>query len=219
MILIGIGIGLLNGFGIGVLNVPPIIMTLATGVMLNGAIVMVVGLIPPPNSPEFIEELIYGQILGVPNLLIILILTILIVTVLLSFTPFGRKLYAIGTSVTVSRFSGVQPLSVLLRTYALSSVAAVLAGMLLLGFTGTVNLGIGLPYLFPSVAATIVGGASILGGAGHFVGTVAGATLLIMLQALLTLLNLGAGAISMFYGAIILLSVWLASLRGQRSFI
>jgi ribose transport system permease protein len=134
-------------------------------------------------------------------------------TVLLTFTAYGRILYGIGTNATVVRFAGHRPGKNLITTYVLCSVAAVLSGFVLLGFTGTADLGIGVPYQFPSVVATIVGGANIMGGSGHYLGTVAGAILMTELKALLILFNLGAGAISMFYGFTILVSVWLASLR------
>jgi ribose transport system permease protein len=217
-LVLGMGalVGLLNGLGISVINVPPIIMTLAMQVILNGGIVILVGYSPPPKSPTFIEFLTHGDILGMPVTLFILVGLMVLVTVILTFTVYGRQLYAIGTNQTVAHFSGVRPRRVILTTYVLSSVFATLSGFILLGFTGTADLGIGVPYLFPSVVAVIVGGASILGGSGHFLGTIAGAILITVLKALLMLFNLGAGAISVLYGMTILLSVWVASLRIRR---
>jgi ribose transport system permease protein len=213
VVAMGAFVGFINGFGISILKVPPIIMTLAMQVILNGSIVVLVGLAPPPKSPTFIEDLAHGTLLGLPVPLFILLGAMILVTIILTFTSYGRQLYAIGTNETAAMFSGVEPRNVILITYTLSSIFATLSGFVLLGFTGTADLGIGVPYLFPSVVATIVGGASILGGSGHYIGTVAGAILMTILRALLILFNLGAGAISIFYGFTILISVWIASLR------
>lgn len=210
-------VGLFNGLGVGVLSVPPIIMTLSTNVMLSGGIVLFVGSAPPSKAPSFVVNLAFGTLLGLPVDLLILVGTIALVSVLLTLTPFGRRLYAIGTSVTVSRFSGVQPFGILLWSYMLSSVAAAVAGIVLLGYVGTAYMGMGDPYQFASIAAVIVGGASVLGGSGHYMGTLAGVLLLTVLNALLIVFNLGAGSISIFYGVTVLLGVWLASLRIGRN--
>lgn len=213
----GAFVGFINGFGVTILKVPPIIMTLAMQVILTGAIVILVGLAPPPTAPPFIENLAHGTLLGLPVPFYILIGLVIVCTIILTFTPYGRQLYAIGTSDTAARFSGVEPRNVIFTTYILASVFATLSGFVLLGFTSFADLGIGVPYLFPSVVATIVGGASILGGSGHVIGTVAGSILITVLRALLILFNLGAGAISIFYGFTILVSVWIASLgKGRR---
>ena len=85
--------------------------------------------------------------------------------------------------------------------YTLSGFTAALAGMLLTGYTGQAYLGMGDPYLFTSIAAVAIGGASILGGSGHYVGTIAGAFVLTILTGLLPALNLSNGALLIVYGA------------------
>jgi ribose transport system permease protein len=76
-------------------------------------------------------------------------------------------------------------------------------------------LTIGDPYLFTSVAAVVVGGASILGGKGIYAGTVAGAAILTLLTNLLDILNLKQGALEMIYGAVILATVAIATRRSM----
>ena len=83
--------------------------------------------------------------------------------------------------------------------------------MLLTGYTGQAYLGMGDPYLFTSIAAVAIGGASILGGSGHYVGTIAGALVLTILTGLLPALNLSSGALLIVYGAVILVTVSLGS--------
>ncbi len=135
----------------------------------------------------------------------------MIAWVLLSKATFGRHLYALGTSATVAEFSGVPTTRTRILTYTISGVTAALAGMLLTGYSGQAYLGMGDPYLFTSIAAVAIGGASILGGSGHYVGTIAGAFVLTILTGLLPALNLSSGALLVVYGVVILLTVAVGS--------
>src|SRR5205823_1679001 len=112
-------------------------------------------------------------------------------SVLLSLTVFGRRLYAVGTSPSVSRFSGVSIRNITIGSYILSSIAAAVGGMLLLAYVNNAYFGMGDPFLFTSISAVVVGGASILGGSGHFIGTLGGALLLTIANALLIVFSLG----------------------------
>ncbi len=217
-------VGLINGLGITALGVSPIVMTLATNVMLNGFIALEVPSGAHSSAPPGIGQLAFGSVIGIPAPLIVLVVTTLAMTLLLTFTPYGPRLYAVGTSVAASRFAGVRVGGVLVVSYVLCSLLAAVGGLLLLGFTGEAFNGMGDQYQFASIAAVIVGGASILGGRGHYVGTVGGVLLLTVLTTLLQVFSLGAGALKIFYGLVILLSVWLIQAdlpallrRGQRT--
>ena len=135
----------------------------------------------------------------------------MIAAFLLSKTAFGRHLYALGTSASVAEFSGVPTLRTTVAAYTISGFTASLTGILLTGYTGQAYLGMGDPYLFTSIAAVAIGGASILGGSGHYVGTIAGAFVLTILTGLLPALNLSNGALLIVYGLVILITVSLAS--------
>jgi len=203
-------VGLINGVGVTLLEVPPIVMTLAMNVVLNGYIALEVSSAAPATAPPFVVSLAFGEILGIPVPLFLLLGCLALFTTLLTYRPFGRRLYAVGTSVLVSRLSGVRPAVVLTSAYMLSSLSAAAAGIVLLGFSGEAFNGMGDQYQFTSIAAVIVGGASILGGRGHYIGTVGGVFLLTTLNILLQVYSLGAGTIKVFYGLAILISVWLS---------
>jgi ribose transport system permease protein len=207
---LAIGVGLFNGLGVALLGISPIVMTLATNVMLSGLLTLRVQVGSPVAAPSAITDLASGTLLGLPVPLYLLLAVMLVMTVLLTFTPFGRRVYAVGANVIASRFAGVNPLTVTTATYVCSSLAAAAAGLVLLGYVGRAFPGIGDDYQFSAIAAVVVGGASILGGSGHYIGTVAGVLLLTILNALLQVYSLGAGTILMFYGVIIIVSVWLA---------
>jgi ribose transport system permease protein len=211
MIVAGAGIGLVNGVGVAVFGVPPIIMTLATNVILQGLILVYTGGSPTPSAPPLIQYLAVGRLGAIPVIAVIWAVLAVIAWVLLSKAAFGRYLYALGTSRTVAEYSGVPTLRTMLLTYIISGATAAIGGMLLTGYSGQAYLGMGDPYLFTSIAAVAIGGASILGGSGHYVGTIAGALVLTVLGGLLPALNLSSGALLIVYGAVILLTVAVGS--------
>ncbi|HVX81906.1 MAG TPA: ABC transporter permease [Devosiaceae bacterium] len=211
MVAAGAGIGVINGVGVAMFGVPPIIMTLATNVILQGLILVYTGGAPTPSAPPLIQFLAVGRLGPVPVIALIWAALAVAAWVLLSKAAFGRYLYALGTSRTVAEFSGVPTLRTMLLTYTISGAAAAFGGMLLTGYSGQAYLGMGDPYLFTSIAAVAIGGASILGGSGHYIGTIAGALVLTILGGLLPALRLSSGALLIVYGIVILLTVAVGS--------
>lgn len=207
----GAAIGLINGVGVALFGVPPIIMTLAANVILQGLILVYTGGSPTPSAPELIKFLSVGRIGPLPVIALIWAALTILASLLLSKAAFGRHLYAVGTSATVAEFSGVPAARTTILTYVLSGLTAALAGILLTGYSGQAYLGMGDAYLFTSIAAVAIGGASILGGSGHYLGTIAGALVLTILTGLLPALNLSSGALLVVYGAVILLTVSIGS--------
>jgi ribose transport system permease protein len=207
----GAAIGMANGIGIALFGVPPIIMTLAMNVILQGGILVYTGGSPPALAPPLIQFLSVGRIGPVPVIVLLWAALAVLASIVLSKTAFGRHLYALGTSPTVAEFSGLPNHRTSVLAYGLSGFTAALAGMLLTGYSGQAYLGMGDPYLFTSIAAVAIGGASILGGNGHYLGTIAGAFVLTILTGLLPALNLSNGALLIVYGTVILVTVSLAS--------
>lgn len=211
-------IGMINGLAVAIFGVPPIIMTLAANVILQGAILVYTGGAPTATTPETMQFLAVGRIAGIPVVLGIWTVLAVAASVLLSRTAFGRHLYALGSNATVARFSGVPTVRTTVMIYTISGFTASLAGMLLTGYSAQAYLGMGDPFLFTSIAAVAIGGASILGGSGHYLGTIAGALLLTILTGLLPALNLSNGALQIVYGAVILVTVALTSEPVSRAF-
>jgi len=214
----GAAIGWVNGIGVAWFGVPPIIMTLAVNGILQGALLVYTSGSPSPSAPEFIKFLAVGRLGSVPVIVWIWAILALLATILLSKSAFGRHLYALGSSATVAKFSGIPTARTTILTYMISGTTAALAGILLTGYSGVAYLGMGNVYLFTSVAAVAIGGASILGGNGHYLGTVAGALVLTILGGLLPALNLSSGALQIVYGAVILLTVSISSQIWQTLF-
>jgi ribose transport system permease protein len=213
LILLGALVGLLNGIGIAVLGISPIIMTLGMNVVVQGALLVYLGSRQASRAPPLVVDWTFSSVGPLPiNTLIWLGLAVL-ATVALSWTTFGRRLYAVGTSRIVAQFSGVNVVPIMVATYVICAVAATIAGILYTGFVGQPYLGMGDPYLFASVAAVAVGGAPLIGGSGHYIGTIAGALVLTVLADLLPILNLDPGALQIVYGLTILVTVAAATVR------
>jgi ribose transport system permease protein len=212
----GVIVGIVNGVGIAILRVPPIVMTLSMNIVLQGLLYIATSGFPPPPTPQNVVWLATGRIGPFPVILVLWAILAVVVIFVERRTSFGRYLYAVGTSRTVAAFSGVPVVRTTITAYAVSGGCAALAGILLDGYARQSYLGMGDPFLFTSIAAVAIGGASILGGSGSYLGTIAGALTLTVLTGLLPILKLEQGHLSVIYGAVILVTVALAAPATQR---
>jgi ribose transport system permease protein len=213
-LLAGAGIGLINGLGVTVVGIPPLVMTLGMAGVVQGIILVVtqgelIGKAAPIMSTLISKPLIFE----VPGVVIIWILVGLIMWTVLERTTYGKQLFAVGVNRTSARLSGVRVPLIVLATFTLSGLLAALGGFMVLGFTGSVFLNLGDRYLFPSIAAVVVGGTVLAGGAGSYWGTMSGALVLTLITSLLTALQLPEAFRLMVLGAILLV---LLSIYGRQ---
>jgi ribose transport system permease protein len=200
-------VGLLNGVGVGLFRVQPLIMTLGSGLVAAGALVVYQRYVITAGArvPDVIVWVGGGQSFGaVPNGLIVLVPVALAIVVGLRRTGYGRLLYAVGDNPIAARLAGVRDWQVLLGVYVLSGLLAGLAGVVLAGVTNTAAPSTADSYLLPSVAAAVIGGTSIFGGRGGYTGTIVGALILTVLNSLLTVLKAPEPVRMIVYGTIIL---------------
>jgi ribose transport system permease protein len=122
----------------------------------------------------------------------------------LRYSGIGRMIYAVGDNPEACRLAGVRTWQVLLFVYAASGLLSAAAGVLLVGFNNAADLGIGAPFLLPSVAAVVIGGTSIFGGLGGYAGTILGALILTVLDSMLVILNASQATRQILYGLIVL---------------
>lgn len=206
---VGLLVGLVNGLGITFLAVPAVVMTLGmNGIMEGLSLGLSKGLTCQSCSaeaPPVVRSAIDGRFLGIPVGLYVWLGVILLVTFLLSFTTFGRRIYAVGNNARASYLSGVSVTAMTIALYMLSGLFAAFAGIALVGFGGNPSLGIGDPYLFQSIAAVVIGGVYITGGRGHYLGVVAGCISLVTLISVLQAMNMPEYGRSIVYGVVVLL--------------
>lgn len=197
-------VGLVNGLGIVLLRVHPLILTLATATVLQGALILIAGGSAISVNNPAVVALGSGRPLGVPATIWLWLAVAALATFLLHGTVVGGWLYAIGTNDRASRLAGLKVGPTLVGAYAISGFCAGLTGVVLLGMNRQGYVGIGEPYLLGSIAAVVLGGTSILGGRGSYLGTIAGSVLLVTITALITVVNASAGWRSILFGALIL---------------
>ncbi len=202
-------IGLINGFGIAYLSITPIIMTLATNVIIRGLILVAVNGTPRGMTPTSITYMMSGDMfMGISPIFIIVIVLVLLSGVILTRTTYGRRIYAIGNSIQAAYISGIDVKIHLLSVYVISGFLSALGGIMLTGYSTLAFVNMGDPYLLPSIATVVVGGAAIVGGRGKPIGTVIGAILLTILSTILTALLLPAAIRNIIYGLVILIAVF-----------
>ena len=206
---IGLGVGLVNGVLVAWGNLSPLIATLGTGFVLTGAMLVYTGGAPTGEVPAAIRHLSSGRFLGVTWGTLIWLVTAMIVGIALKYTWAGRWVSAIGSNPGAARLSGVRIPQVQLGSHIVSSLCAVLAGLVLAGFVGQGSLGAGQDLMMNSLAATVVGGTALAGGRGGISGTVGGALLLTVLAALLTSVGAGEPGQLLMQGIVILAAAFL----------
>jgi ribose transport system permease protein len=205
VLLVGAAIGSLNGIGIAYLGMPPLVITLGIAGVVTGIVYFytrgeLIGRTPPAMG-KLLSQALIGPIPGVIVLWLIVGVGMWLV---LERTTFGKHLFAIGINRTAARLSGVRVNLMVVLTYMASGALAAFGGFVLLGFTQTVFLNLGQPYLFPSIAAVVVGGTVLAGGKGSYWGTMAGALVLQVIDSLLLALNIEEAYQLMILGGILL---------------
>jgi ribose transport system permease protein len=213
VLIVGLVIGALNGLGIVLFDIPPVVMTLGMNGIMEGLVLGLTGGFTCAScnsvAPPLVQAVITGQILGIPVGLLIWVLIAVIVGLVLSLTTLGRRIYALGNNAMAALLAGVNTRQVTVIMYALGGLFAAIAGIALTAFGQQATLGMGDPYLFDSIAAVVIGGTSILGGRGNYWGTIAGAIFLVVLRAVLQEYNISEAGRSIATGIVILVALLL----------
>lgn len=210
---VGAGAGLLNGIGIGVFRVHPLIMTIGMSSVLLG--VVSVGqasggfLSGSAVVPQVLQRIGGGTLIGpIPlNAVVWAVVSVFLIW-MLARSGLGRNIYAVGDNATACRLSGIKVWQVLIVTYVIVGILAAVAGMIISGTSGSVGPSQSNSLLLPSIAAAVIGGTSILGGSGGYGGTIVGALVLTVLNRLMLTLGAGQAVQQMVYGIIVLALAW-----------
>jgi ribose transport system permease protein len=205
-IIAAILVGLVNGIGVGVFRVHPLIMTLGMSLVVLGLANawQIMTLQVFTGVADELQTLGSGLFLEVlPNSLLVFIPIAAVILIGLRRTGYGRLLYAVGDNPIAARLSGARAWQVLLLLYVISALLAAVAGFLISGLTNTTSVTLVDSFVLPSVAAAVIGGTSIFGGRGGYAGTIVGALILTLISALLTSLGYPEAVRQVLFGAII----------------
>ena len=208
-------VGFVNGVGIVALGISPIVMTLATNGVLQGAALLYSGGTPAGFSSPLLRWFMTAKVADVTPVVFFIAAFVAGAAILLSRTPFGRRVYGIGNGVRAARLSGIAVGRTLIGVYILSALCSCIVGVLLTGFSGQASLGMGDDYLLPSIAVVVVGGTIITGGRGQYLGMLGGVLLLTALQTMLAGSNLPYATRAILFGLVVLGAV--IALRERRA--
>jgi rhamnose transport system permease protein len=206
---LGCVLGSVNGLLIAGGGLPPIIATLGTYSIYRGLVFFYSGgtWINAFELPEAFKEIAKGTPLGVPNLILIAIVVVLLVYYFLNYTRLGRDIYAVGSNKLAAQMAGVRVNRTIFMVYLISGMLSGLAGVLWASRFESAQTNTALGFELQTVAASVVGGVSVLGGSGSVPGVLLGAFLLGIINNALTLVRISPFWQLAAQGLLILLAV------------
>lgn len=216
-ILFGGLIGLINGFNVAILKIPPFIATLAMMLVAQGLALVVSG-----SAPIYFTDVAgYSEIstgnlipgVNFPNAVIILAVVAVVAAVILNKTVLGRYTYSIGSNEEATALSGINTKKWLIIIYTLAGLFIGLAGVMISARLGSAQPATGMGYELQAIAAVVIGGTSLFGGKGTIVGTVIGALIMSVLNNGLQIVSVPQEWQNVILGGVILAAVYADNIR------
>lgn len=208
-LLAGCLVGLINGLITVYGNITPFIVTLGTMSIVRGTSLVITKGIPVTDLPASFTTIGTGSVVGIPIPAIIMLVLVGIFGFVLAKTKLGRYTYAIGSNFEAARLSGINTKRTLISIYIISGFLAACAGLILAARVVSAQPTAGTGYELDAVAASVIGGASLLGGEGMILGTFIGALVIGVLRNGLNLINVSAFWQQIVIGAVIIAAVYI----------
>ncbi len=206
-LVVGVACGAVNGFFVSVCGIPPFISTLGMMTLLRGVILVYTKGSPIPIKSDAYKFFGKGSIAGIPVPVIILIIVFLLAHYILTQTSYGRSVYAVGGNREAARLSGIRVKTSEFLVYTLNGLMCGMAGLILTARLGSAQSTSGTGIEMDAIAAVILGGTSLSGGVGFVLPTVVGAMIMVIIDNILTLMNVNPHATNIVKGAVILIAV------------
>jgi ribose transport system permease protein len=207
VLVLGGGLGALNGLFTAYLRIPSFIATLAAFSAFRGLAFIPTNGIPIVSVSESLSQVFYGSLFGVPLPLYYIVVAYSVAYVFLNRSPVGREVYAVGGNAIAARLSGINVRRIQCLAFTIAGIASALGAILFAARlnSGSPNYGTGME--LQAIAASVIGGASLSGGRGHIVGTLLGALILTVVQNAMNLNGIGSSLQAVIIGTIILIAV------------
>ena len=206
---LGLGalLGLINGIIVTKIKLPPFVATFGTYLLFKGLTVLWIdGRVISGFSKDF-TFLGAGRVFGIPFIIFIALLVYLIVRLLLRYTTFGRKIYAIGANPEASRVSGIKIDRIVIAAFVISAMLATFGSQLYISRINSAKEDFGEGFALDAIAATLIGGTSFDGGVGTIEGTVIGALIILLLRNAMNLLGVSGLWQGLATGLVIIIAV------------
>jgi ribose/xylose/arabinose/galactoside ABC-type transport system permease subunit len=210
-LLLALVVGLINGYLVVKRNVSPFLATLAMMTVLQGARFYYTQGAPGGSLPSALRFLGIGQVGGIPVNLLVVLAILAVATFVLAKTTLGRKIYIVGGNPRSAELVGIHSGRVTIFCYVVSAVLAAIAGLVLVGFVGSVDNWVGKGYELDSIVAAVIGGIALTGGRGSPTNSVLGAIILVMTFNFVVIVGLPVQAQFMIKGVVIIVAATLFS--------
>ncbi len=207
-------IGVVNGWVIAYLGVSPILATLGTMTLCKG---LAIGMTRGNVISGFPAPIVFignGTVYGVPMAMIVFTACALPLAILLNRTPFGTKIYLIGSNEKATRYSGVNTKAVTLKIYVLSSLLCAVAAVVMMARFNSANASYGESYLLVTILAAVLGGVDPFGGFGKVSGLVLALIILQVISSAFNLMNFSQFLTLAIWGGILIAVTAVPYLRG-----
>ena len=209
-------VGLLNGIGVQVIKIVPLVMTLIMSNVVNGFSIMITNGQPSVSVSKELQAISNVFVGPIRYLTAIVIVLLFILEIgFLRKSRYGRSLFLVGDNYNAAKLCGINSQKIVIGAYVFSGAMAGLAGLMLVDYAGTAQMNMASSYTMLSVAAVVIGGTKLTGGKGTFVGGALGALVLILITNILQALNMAAGLRSLIQG-IILIAILMTNSRAPR---
>ncbi len=216
-VLVGLVVGMFNGYVISSTTIPPFIVTLATMNIAKGLAYVYTGGSPVRVVTKEWQFVGAGYIGPVPTPVVLLVIVLFVTAMIMNKTKLGRHLYAVGGNAQAAEFSGISVARVKFLVHTYSGIMAGLAGIVLASrmYSGQRAAGDGAE--MDAIAAVVVGGTSMAGGSGKIGGTIIGGLIIGVLNNGLNLMNVNSFWQYVVKGCVILLAVYLDYIRNKKT--
>ncbi|MBV8565918.1 MAG: ABC transporter permease [Methylobacteriaceae bacterium] len=212
--------GFINGWAVARLKLSPFVITLGmlsvarsqALVLSNNKMIYQFG----PDEKMFVA-IGGGSLLGIPSVVIVMVLLGALLSLVLSYTAWGRHVYAIGGNEQAAQLTGVPVEAVKISVYMISSLTAGIAAILLVGWLGAVTNALGAGYELRVIASTVIGGTDLMGGLGTPYGVIVGSALIEVVRNALLLAGIDPYWQGTFVGVVIAFAVLLERVRHRSS--
>lgn len=216
-VLVGAAVGAVNGTIISCLRIPPFIMTLSTMYLCRGITLVITQATPITITNASFKWIGAGTLAGLPVPVYIFVIAAIVGQFILSYTATGRFVLAVGSNREAARLSGIKTRWNECKVYIISGIMVAIAGIVYVARLGAAQATAGQTYEMEAVAASVLGGTSVLGGEGGIIGTVLGAIVVAIVRNAMVLLEISTYYQQVVTGAVILIAVIIDVQRKSRS--
>lgn len=215
-LLVGMAVGAINGAIVSYVGVTPFIVTLGMLGMARGAVYVLTRGEPVLNIPKSFWEVGQKSVYGIPMPVIVMIVVALAAHVVLTYTVFGRRVYALGGNEEATRLSGINTRWVKFLTYVISGALSSITGILFVARFQSSQADAGVGMELDGIAAAVIGGASLMGGEGSVLGVLIGAAIMGVARSGLVFMKVSSYWQDLVIGGVIVLAAIFDVVRSRR---